>query len=185
MRLYTYQSPEVISQLWRDRQYRPSWDRCVWLTGDIGTFCCFNPAYRWLVEQYSKRRPRFATEDPLVWWYTHIDQARKELHHERGLCLFGAEVPDERILLHDADAWYAVLGNYPYNHTQPTYDILSYEELDRREDLYRKPENDAAKRVTWENIFHLPRRDRQKQTIHAVTDCILLEWLEDGKVESL
>lgn len=181
MRLYTYQSFEVVSQLWQDKVYRPSWDRCVWLV-DPDTRPCWEPAYRWLVEQYNQRRPQFATPDPLVWWYTDINQARRELYHDYQNCLFGADVPDERILLQDADLWYNCLGSNAMFNISVEKDCDTF---DRWWEAYKKPENREAMEETWKHVFHLPRRDRHNQTVHAITDCIRLEWVENKSRETL
>jgi hypothetical protein len=181
MRLYTFQSLEVISQLWTDKVFRPSWDRCVWLCDDEPTRMTFEPPYRWMVEQYRLRRPRFANGDPLVWWFTDIDEARKGLVHEPNTALISADVPDERILLHNADDWYYVLGHTPYPNLVANEEDLPYEDFDRWWNIYKKPENRLAIQETWNHIFHLPKRDRYQQTIHAVTDCIYLEWVEAGR----
>lgn len=181
MRLYTYQTLDVISQLWMDKQYRPSWDRCVWLQDPIDK-SYFEPPYRWLVAQYSERRT--PTQDPLVWWYTTLKDARRALQDERGQALIGAEVPDEHILLHDFDLWHNCLGH------NATLNICAdeaaekgdWERFDRWWDVYLKSENREAMKETWKHAFHLPKRDRHRRTVHAVTDCIRLEWvLEDNR----
>lgn len=98
---------------------------------------------------------------------------------ERGFCLFGAEVPDERVLLYDSDMWYAVLARSAYRIRAWENQDTPWEVVDRLDDVYRKPENAQATQDTWTNIFHLPRRDLHRLEVHAVTDCIHLKWVED------
>jgi hypothetical protein len=93
----------------------------------------FLPAYRWMYEEFARRRPAEAP-GPLLWAWARIQRSAlvDSLRHGGGEdVLVTLRVPRERVLLSDFDDWHAVL-----NHWELHPRALDDAEADRRIDAF-------------------------------------------------
>ena len=106
MLLYTIQSLEVISYLYTYQIYYPSFDKCDMLIDDMDKEA-FEEPYRWMTEQYNKRKHNEFSSAPVWWRMDYKETVRAYNRSEAGYVLIKAHVPDKLVLLHDADLWEA------------------------------------------------------------------------------
>lgn len=139
MRLWTIQPEEVYEQILRDGKYI--------LDEDKSSNCKdFNQAYSWLKKQMDIKGIK--NDNNLLWaWHTfngkhHKPDLRYSAYDTRGtksVCL-ELEIPDERVLLSDYNAWHYVLND-------------SYLDMSTNEEEWNKERD-------W--FDHLPFDERQK-----------------------
>lgn len=176
MRLYTFQSLEVLGKIATDKSYFPSWEKCAW-NDETG----FMEAYAWMMEQYNIRKKQEFSCPP-VFWYTNIKDVRRLLgERQDARILITAEVPDKYILLHDFHAWHNVLNNSGMGMTCDdafwiNKDFYTDTTFDKVYSVYKR--HIPSKEESWKEIFNLPKRDKWKQDVHAITPFIYDIWIE-------
>lgn len=180
MKLYTFQSLEVLGLIQKNKIYFPEWDNCS----------CFGPplldefanAYAYMMFQYNKRKGHEYSCPP-VFWYTDLKQVIEALKrkHEDNNILITANVPDKYILLYNSNDYYAVLGNnglgtYSSDLHDNDWSETTQKRFDLTYDIYKK--NEDARVETWNEIFNITKRDKYKTYIHAITPYICDIWIK-------
>lgn len=188
MRLYTIQTLEVAAQLQARGQYFPEFDKCYYLTQENDHTIIkanWRFAYEWMTDQYNLRKGHDFSSAP-VWWYTDLKQVAAILKYvDTHQVVLQAEVPNELVLLHDADLWEH--GPFCSRHLGFQGSGLFSDELwakrfdhysqlfDKIDSAYTK--NPSAMVDTWTEVFHI-RRKGEPQRVHATTQFIHLGWLQ-------
>ena len=170
MLLYTIQSLEVMAYLYTHQIYYPSFDRCDMLIDDDFK-AAFEEPYKWMTEQYNKRKKTKYISAP-VWWRTDYKETVQAYNRsETGYVLIKAHVPDKLVLFHDADLW--EIG--PFVNVPLGWIVENEKFFDALWDLHKK--NHPATIQTWENIFNISNSN-PPECIHATTQYIDISWLE-------
>ncbi len=184
MRLYTIQSLDVIEILTKYDIYKPSWDKCIYLESDWEREA-FERPYRWIVEQYNRIKKN-EVSNPLVWWYTDIEEATQSFKHRQTTeqLLISADVDDKDVLLHDADLWEfgpfcnRPLGSISCEENYETF-FKNINNWDNRYGAYQN--NQAAVEETWKEAFVIQKSSCEKQRIHGLTSCIFKSYIKPRK----
>jgi len=148
----------------------------------------FEPPYRWIAEQYNRRKNNEFSSAP-VWWYTDYKEAVKWFpNHRTDTVLIKAEVPDKLVLLHDADLWER--GPFMQCHlgwlghameATDDWQGTKYPELFNKVwDAYKN--NRASVEQTWENVFNISKTNPPER-IHGTTQFLSLDWLEPRQLK--
>lgn len=179
MKLYTFQSLEVLGIIQKYKIYFPEWDKCCCFK-DLEIQKEFNICYEYMMRQYNKKRGHDYSSPP-VFWYTELKQAIEVLKREQNTILMIAEVPDKLALLYNSDDYYAVLGNsglgtYSSELYSGDWTETTQNRFDLVYDIYKK--NPLAREETWNEIFNVTKRDKYKNIIHAITPYIIDTWIK-------
>jgi Domain of unknown function (DUF3841) len=185
MRLYSYQSLEVLSIIHQEGIYMPSWDLINYKSTDSQNFSGFEEGYHWMLEEYNTRKGTTFTGPP-VFWYTKLEQVKRVMNVVKpGECLITAEVPYDIPLLSEFSLWHHVLNGSAIilNDDWWWHSSDHLARVDEHYDLMFKHRAIAGVtqpwvKETWKHIFHLPRCQTEALEIHAVTGCIKKEWLQ-------
>jgi hypothetical protein len=194
MRLYSYQSIEVIATLHRDSVYYADINKCKWLNDPTDpeiTRSNLRLAWEWLMAQYNKRKKHDYSSAP-VWWYTSLKELQGNMKYAKsGEVLITADVPDSVILLYDADLWeegpFSTCGLGWRGHLIHT--SIDWKDNEKRFDAMLTIIWDAYKRSpwtmieTWSEIFNIRRSDGT-QRIHAITPYIDVKWMIPTPINS-
>ena len=155
MKLWTIQPAGALEQIEKNRYFRcdPS------LSYNLTKADSLSNPYHWLAEQMRKKigDPPQGVEYPVWAWHTWNFERRCPdpespafLRRTEPRILFTLDVPDEKVVLTDFDAWQNVmLGGY-------TSVAANAEEFARDEALLDELEGDAlekAIRASWTNVF--------------------------------
>lgn len=99
----------------------------------------FLPAYKWLIKQMAKRVNNFSGHFPIwAWLRKGYNTNVKEWSANESLILLTVDVPVERVLLSNFEAWHFVLNN---------------RFLSKNEEDFDKNFSQAEKEKSWELIF--------------------------------
>lgn len=132
-------------------QTKEAWDmankqKC--LQGNPAYICFedFEESYSWMMEQMSKRLPRYRGERPIWLWLEKPDM-RQSLHAETNSAIvrLTIQLEEEDVLVSDFEDWHFVLNN-----SYLAYSEAEYEEYKRGEAKHGKPD-------TWVRIFEMER----------------------------
>ena len=152
MRIHTIQS----SHAWQAFQQR-GFLRCdaksVW--GE------HKAAYDWMRSQMAKRIPGYGGGYPIWAWYQPREDLRSWRHQwKEPSVLLIVEVPEERVLLSDFDAWHMVLntGYLPLTEEESDYYENHVLPPGRYADMPRQYQ--ATVETSWERIFDLEALSR-------------------------
>lgn len=187
MRLYSYQSIEVIATLHKDSIYYADYDKSFWLNQEDdhpAQRANWRTAFEWLMYQYNKRKNHDWSSAP-VWWYTSLEELQENMKYAKtDEILITAEVPDKIVMLIDADAWsdgpfsthyLGWRGHFMYTQSDWKGNEEKFDKLfNKLWDIYKK--NPEAMIETWAEVFNIRRSDGT-QRIHAITPYIDLRWM--------
>lgn len=179
MRLFTYQSLEVVYMLYKYSMYFASYEQSKFIKDVPEISFCFH----WLMEQYNKKKKNEYSSAP-VWWYTSRKEAISYIKYMKpNEVLLQADVPDKELLLLDSDLWetgplagmsLGWLGHEMY--LDSDWKDSKYETLyDSLYTLYKKDTKSTVE--TWSEIFNIRKSD-STQSINAITPYIYLGWLQ-------
>lgn len=104
----------------------------------------FPKAYEWLVDQMDKRIEGNDGRYP-IWLWTEFPKEFRS-YYPKGVVL-KVEIPDEKVLLSNFDAWHNVINN--------TYFCLTDEEWDATEESDDVIVNGVSKEDSWLRIFNI------------------------------
>lgn len=118
--------------------------------------------YRWMMEQMERRVPGYRGHYPWWAWHTYCtDRARPDLRSVRHWrsgpsVMLTLDMPDEKALLSNYDAWHSVLNGTPITDTEAEYDTLTHELWNCRKNRLPLDEKiEQSLRKSWEHIFDL------------------------------
>ncbi|WP_088362969.1 DUF3841 domain-containing protein [Bacillus cereus] len=103
----------------------------------------FLSSYKWLIEQMNNKINNDGSFP--VWLWTEKPDLNEEGHFDKGtkaVCLT-IEIPDEKVLLSDFDAWHCVLNNW--------FCSLTEEE----DELFDQGKCEMTKEQSWQRVFDL------------------------------
>ena len=150
MRVYTFQKPDVLAILQQGLPYYARWS-----FADVEPM--WQPAYRWMHQQYMHRIGIPLAEDQALIWVWKKKPPKRDYRYYAGNILFTLEVEPDRILFSDFERWHIPLN---------PFDLLSG----------RRTAEQVHK--SWENVFVL-RSDKDTQgVIDAIYPHQLVEWTE-------
>ena len=165
MRIYTIQSIQTWHALRQQGVLRCDAER-VW-DG-------YAAAYDWMRSQMAKRIPGYGGGYPIWGWYRPKQDLRSWRHRwKEPSALLIAEVPAERVVLSDFDAWHMVLNTGYLSLTEEESDYYENHVLPaaRYEDMPRQYQ--AIVEANWERIFDLEALSRSPLwTIEGQDPCI-------------
>ena len=156
MKLWTIQKAEVLEILERDGIYRTN------------TAACHNPdlseAYDWLNTYLEKKDIKPEGVDYPIWaWFRHDRKEKKPDLRKAAYAAPGTkcvcielEIPDNKVLLSDYDAWHAVLNKWWID------DSTNEEEWDKNHDWFDTlsfEERKVLMEKSWEKIFDIELRE--------------------------
>jgi len=142
MKLWTVQADDARQQLIKDGMLVGSWDRI--------DDSMFESAYRWLVKQMIKRGLMDSDKHPPVWaWSTKPEPGTVEEwsapESKDSFVLMEIEVPDNKVLVTNFDAWHCVLNDGFCSFTDEEMDNYFDRDLYSRQDI----------EDSWQRIFDL------------------------------
>ena len=158
MRLWTIQPPEVFEKLQKDGRFV-----CDHRYEDVALWHYNDYAYDWLAEQLRQRigEPPEGVKYPIWAWHTMDWKHKKpDLRYggyaKRGekRILIEIEIPDDKVVLTDFDAWHYVLSDWYFD------DAGSKEEWDSIHQWYDALPSDKQKEVkerSWLKIFDISK----------------------------
>lgn len=145
MRLWTFRDPEEWKRAEKLGHLRADGRRVMERA--------WRPAYRWMMRQMQKRIPGYGGRYPIWAW---ADRSQADLRKTGNVpvgcraVLVTCEVPDERVLISDFDAWHFALNGWYLPKTD-----AEYEEWRRRWPRGSDSSADARRELerSWEVMF--------------------------------
>jgi hypothetical protein len=143
----------------------------------------FRPAYQWLIAQMHQRIPGYSGGAPVWFWHSPKPDLRKRGHLPSGVqgVRIELELPFERVLLLDFEAWHCVLNRW---HLSRSW--RESREWDRKTKDFGPnwnplpPPLGAELQSTWQRVFDFDLLKRAKMwgpidRIQGVTEYVRLE----------
>lgn len=139
----------------------------------------FRLAYQWMIKQLEVKaaRPCNQITTPLWAWYRSHDyrHQRPDFRWSRDysdeVCI-EFDIPEEKVLLSDFEAWHFVLNNWYYSSARSKEE---WEQDEKRFDSLSKIEQQHIKERSWQQIFDItPRHGEWTRNGEIVQGCF---WL--------
>lgn len=125
-------------------QHAAAWEtakRCGFLAGDERhADQDFLTAYRWMQSQMSRRLSHYSGKPPIWAWLKRPDLRHRWASKGQLMVLLTVDVPPERVLVSDHEAWHFVLNK-------------SYLGLDEEDFDSHRDSSEEALKLSWERIF--------------------------------
>lgn len=158
MRVWTIQPIEVFEILQRDDIFHCEESK-IYDFWDI-----WKKSYNWMSDHLNKKDKRPENVQYPIWcWYIWNGKNKKPDLRTSGFGYAGKtlvcielEIPDDKILVSDFDAWHYVLNNWYLDNstTEEEFDAIR-EEFDK----LKPEEQDKLKQESWEKIFDITQYD--------------------------
>lgn len=165
MILYTIQPSSVLHEIQEKGRYHFD-------SAQAPLYSDFSPSYQWMEQEMQKRgitpSVRNGEKEPLVWaWHTWEGERKIPEYKDQTFVTDGREdrpvcieidIPDEKVLLSDFNAWHSVLNHLYID------DSTNEEEFDRMHAEFQVlPEEEKQRKMeeSWQKIFDITKYESE------------------------